>query len=762
MRPLSLILSAFGPYAGKTVLDFRELGERGLYLITGDTGAGKTTIFDAITYALYGEASGDYRKPEMFRSKYAQAGIPTFVELSFLCRGKEYQIRRTPRYLRPKERGEGMTWQNESAQLIEPEGRVVTKTTEVTGRITEILGVDRQQFTQVAMIAQGDFLKLLLASTEDRMKIFRRIFNTEKYELLQNEIGKDFRSLYGECEDLRKSIRQYIQGTVCEKEHEAYLQWQKATEERMLLPEAMALLERLVEEDRKVSREKREMIRLWEERLQKLTAQINEADRGERLQRELKEKAVLLEKKGQSLEEAGERCEKAGKEFSRLEELGEEISGIRDRLARLEEVQKQKNQLQQLKKSYELALAAYEQGSKSRQVLRWEYQKTEQAFLDHQAGILSKTLIPGNPCPVCGSTDHPLPAPVSHEAPTKEEWQESKRRLEKKEEELMELNQKAAALKGNVEEKERSLEANCQGMEAGEEAEQLYQKLNKLQGLRERIRREKEEADKALSRLKQDMALLAGEIQAREEELKTIKAGNREQLMDEFHQLNHQKKQESEELEKRSRRLEKNSFALEQIGKKARVLEEKEGTYGWMKALYDTVSGRLNEKGKIMLETYVQMACFERILEQANLRFEAMTGGQYTLIRKKTAENNRSQSGLDLEVIDHYNGSVRSVKTLSGGEAFMASLCLALGLADEIQACSGGVRLDTMFVDEGFGSLDEEALEQALIVLSSLSEGNRLVGIISHVEELKRKIPAQILVNKTKTGFSNAKIINCL
>ena len=197
-----------------------------------------------------------------------------------------------------------------------------------------------------------------------------------------------------------------------------------------------------------------------------------------------------------------------------------------------------------------------------------------------------------------------------------------------------------------------------------------------------------------------------------------------------------------------------------------------------MKALNDTANGRHNEKGKVMLETYVQMAYFERILDYANIRLETMTGGQYTLIRKKDAENNRSQSGLDLEVIDHYNGSIRHVKTLSGGESFKASLCLALGLADEIQATAGGVRLDTMFVDEGFGSLDEESLAQALQVLSSLSgeaigwqsdscEGNdensganRLVGIISHVDELKLKIPKQIQVTKTRTGFSKARIVN--
>jgi len=221
MRPIILTVSAFGPYADAITLNFEELGENGLYLICGDTGAGKTTIFDAITYALYGEASGDNRKSEMFRSKYAKNSTQTFVYLKFSCKGQEYEVRRIPRYERQKERGEGMTKQAESAELICPNGTIVTKTTEVTKKITEILGVDRQQFTQIAMIAQGDFLKLLLASTEERMKIFRQIFNTAEYDLLQRQINEDFRRLWNECEDLKKSIGMNKQPELIEMQEKA-------------------------------------------------------------------------------------------------------------------------------------------------------------------------------------------------------------------------------------------------------------------------------------------------------------------------------------------------------------------------------------------------------------------------------------------------------------------------------------------------------------------------------------------------------------
>lgn len=161
-----------------------------------------------------------------------------------------------------------------------------------------------------------------------------------------------------------------------------------------------------------------------------------------------------------------------------------------------------------------------------------------------------------------------------------------------------------------------------------------------------------------------------------------------------------------------------------------------------------------------MLETYVQMSYFDRILTKANRRLLVMSGGQYELMRRKEANNFQSQSGLELDVIDHYNGSIRSVKTLSGGESFQASLSLALGLSDEIQSSAGGIRLDAMFVDEGFGSLDEESLNQAIRALNDLSEGNRLVGIISHVSELKERIDQQIVVTKEKSGGSRVQILS--
>ena len=220
MKPKKLVISAFGPYADRMELDFDRLGG-GLYLITGDTGAGKTTIFDAITFALYGEASGEIRKGEMFRSKYAKPEVRTFVELTFTYQGKDYTVKRNPEYLRPKDRGQGMTMEKANAELIFPDGRQpVTKTSEVTKKVTELLGLDQRQFRQIAMIAQGDFQKLLLTGTADRSEIFRKMFHTEIYQELQKRLREAAKERWKIYDEKKCSISQYLENVVCPEEAE--------------------------------------------------------------------------------------------------------------------------------------------------------------------------------------------------------------------------------------------------------------------------------------------------------------------------------------------------------------------------------------------------------------------------------------------------------------------------------------------------------------------------------------------------------------
>ena len=356
MRPLVLTMSAFGPYAGEITISFEELGRNGLYLICGDTGAGKTTIFDAITYALYGEASGEHRKSEMFRSKYAGEKTPTYVYLKFVCREEVYEIRRTPRYERKKERGEGVTRQSETAQLIGPDGAIVTKTTEVTKKVNEILGVDRQQFTQIAMIAQGDFLKLLLASTEERMKIFRQIFNTGNYEVLQQQINADFRKVWVECEDLRKSIRQYIDGTVCLPNQDCYEKWILAKEGKMLNSELFVLLEEICLEGDKDKEKLQKDLSTLDEKLQSQSIVISEVKRTLAIEKEIKEVSQKIAEKEKHLENVKESQRIALEKEPELEILAKNIAVAQEKLPQYE---KQEN-LQKEIKEKEILLGTIE------------------------------------------------------------------------------------------------------------------------------------------------------------------------------------------------------------------------------------------------------------------------------------------------------------------------------------------------------------------------------------------------------------------
>lgn len=919
MKPLKMIISAFGPYASETVIDFSLLGEQGLYLICGDTGSGKTTIFDALCFALYGEASGDNRKSEMFRSKYADSRTTTYVELIFKCKQKEYRVKRIPRYERPKERGEGMTKQQEVAELYCPDLSPITKTTEVTKKIVEIIGLTKEQFSQIAMIAQGDFLKLLLAGTEERMKIFRQIFHTGNYDILQQQINQDFRNLWKECDDLRKSILQYMEGACCPDTNPLHERWLKAKEGKVITSEMIDLLDQLLEEDRCKEEACLERLAENEKKLHNLALEMEAYKKLKQQKMLLEGKRAAYSKAGEELKLCWERMESAKEREKEIESLGQEILFLKERMPQYEKLQECQDTVKVLEKEIKYEEKVVEKLKTTREELQYEIEEEkekillldkkeketgeitimleetdrsfrqlvkaldtlkqydnlfkehekkketylstqkivedlrnkffilEKAFMDGQAGILATTLIEGQPCPVCGSREHPEKAVLSGEAPSKEDWQEAKKCLEKEERKLQEINAQTAVVFGQLEEKKEQVYQLAREFQVEEDKEVLaayvneqgkqvqtkrlelkelqknllkkveelkkakeefpekenhlkrlteeeHQKLGNIAVIRERLlqavskeseireglkfdtreeaiiflgeltKKQKalmnvlEEATKEYQNMIRQLSLLEGEVKALEEQTTEVDEEKFKLLYEQQERENSIKAALLREKEEISVAKIKNSHALDKIRENELILSEKEINYGWMKALNDTVNGRQNEKGKIMLETYVQMAYFESILEKANIRLEAMTQGQYTLIRKKEAYDNRSQTGLDIEVIDHYNGSIRHVKTLSGGESFMASLSLALGLADEITAMAGGVRVETMFVDEGFGTLDEETLSQAMKVLAGLSQGNRLVGIISHVDELKHKIPKQIVVTKTKTGYSKVKV----
>lgn len=921
MRPVKLVLSAFGPYAARTEIPMDALGSRGLYLITGDTGAGKTTIFDAITFALFGEPSGQNREVSMLRSKYAEPEVPTEVILSFMYGGKMYEVRRNPEYERPAKRGSGMTKQKADAELILPDGTVITRQKEVDRKIREILGVDRNQFSQIAMIAQGDFLRLLLADTRERSEIFRKLFRTENYQILADRLKQKSGALQDACERAEQSLRQYILGAVADPESSFYEKLMRLQETPEAPEEDIAeLLTEILREDQEKQHAVADKIkeldaglkdnaaklqqaefycktrRMLEETLAALTKASPELDRWKqikeqedqrqpereelsralalldqelpeydnledtlRVRKELKDKELTLAEALEKDQETSTRERQLLQDKkTELVSLGE-AAAVKERLtAQKTEIDRRMQDLSALWKK----LKAHEEQKKQLEEARKQYLKAEReaeaasqtyislnrAFLDEQAGILAEQLEEGMPCPVCGSLHHPAPAGKSAQAPTEaalEQARKTSEMLSKKAsdlsalahgrmgeyeteeanirtiaegllgelapEEIRErtrtlgntLYQESGKLKLEIETAEKQIkwksaleqeipkkeadlllrdqeiekrklqlqELKIRGEESAQAVVMLQKKLkyaDKADALREKQRLEElktrmdqnlRTAEQNLIEAQQNLTRLTGQKEQLEKELTQQTALDYDKEMAAGHALSMERDERRAEAQKLHARISANASALTHISEQSAELKALRQKWGWVRELSNTANGSITGKERVMLETWIQTSYFDRILARANTRLMVMSDGQYELKRRETAENLRSQSGLDLDVVDHYNGTERSVRSLSGGESFKASLSLALGLSDEIQSSAGGIRLDTMFVDEGFGSLDEESLGQAIRALESLSEGNRLVGIISHVAELKDKIGRQIVVTKQRSGGSSVKVI---
>lgn len=913
MRPIRIEMSAFGPYAGKQTVEMDRLGTSGIYLITGDTGAGKTTIFDAIVFALYGTASSDRRSGDMLRSRYAEPDTPTEVKLVFAYRNKEYEIRRNPTYQRPKLRGEGMTQENASAELRLPGGEILTRTGEVDEKIREILGMTRDQFMQIAMIAQGDFLKLLLAKTEERRKIFSSIFRTGRYARLEERLKQEARQARKTYDDLVREIgfeqerarlpegtdrsglrdEEYLQAIEKFRDEAGKRLEEGEKKQELLRGELDALVARILaaEEQEKRKKALEETRQQWtklqaaaEQRKQELEAARSrepeakekearlhvEQDRLQQYDRleELKQQKIEAEKKQASDEAARKKLEEGRKALTQQiqdcrqkikekEALAGKAAALSGEKERLRNQGAEYNELKTLLEAYEeasekwnRAATAYQAACGKEQELGESYRRQHRAFLDDQAGILAAELAENQPCPVCGSLHHPSPAVKTGDAPTREAVEQSQKRWEEGKNAMDEAGRKAAALRGTRDSSLQHMEEKAKGLnmptepatlketlmeeqkrfrskwkevtgslaasEAAAEAkvvleenlemlqkkqeedEETYRKLElesaRLQEQIENLAKnyadlketlpypDRESARKAVTLLDREIREIREAVQSAEENEKAaagriqeaegrmselqkqIREGESAESMTsaELQENQKQKKDEQFRLQAEAKEdnliWETNSAAAGRIRKLNGEREQAARKYSMLQNLADTANGNLSGKQRIQLETYVQQQLFDRILVRANTRFRVMSGGQYDLVRRKEYQKNQ-QSGLDLDVVDHYNGTTRSVSTLSGGESFMASLSLALGLSDEIQESAGGVQLDALFVDEGFGSLDEETLDQAMKAIQTLAEdGGRIVGIISHVTELQNRIDRQLLVRKMKSGGSTAAI----
>ncbi len=916
MRPLKLTMSAFGPYAGIHTIDFEALGTQGLYLITGDTGAGKTTIFDAITFALYGEASGTSRDASMLRSKYAAEDEATYVELVFRHKGKIYTVKRNPAYERKKLRGKGTTAEDAAVVFLIPDRQPLTKNDEVKTAIEEIIGLTKQQFSQITMISQGAFRDLLQAKTEQRREIFRSIFSTQMYKSLEVQLQKDASDLKKDRDTAKAGVRQYIAGIVCEEDSPHSIEVEKGKKDKLLIGDVLQLLEELLLEDRAEYAVLEEEVEALDEQIKGVATEIGKNEEIQRNRKNLEKRKTEEEAKREEIKALGEALEKAKETEVRQEALSKEILQIETVLPQYSEYQKALNayesalkklseaentnrtaeenktaeeqklvtlkgeweQLQDVSTEKERLLSrqtelmrqkeameelldafaalrkeertlekkqrAYIEASERSGELETEYSRKNNAFLDEQAGILAERLQVGEPCPVCGSKEHPAPAGLSACAPTEAEVKAAKEAYHKAQAETNEASLRAGAQKAIVNEKKTFVVGKCnlllqkvtieeaeeKAVEAQKELEdrilvleqqiacaakeearkleldgqiplqekrvsEAEQKLTEgateLAARREAVKQQKNalEAQKktltfesesaameemkglqaALSALKDrqqkavnaynecnnSLSGIRGEIKSLEESLVDAPEIDVPALEAQKATLEAEKKPKEERKEKIASRINANDRTMEGISQKAREITELEHRYTWVNALSNTANGKVNGKEKLSLEVYYQGIFFDRILGRANVRLREMSGGQYDLKRAKATM--QGKSGLDLDIIDHVNGTQRSVNSLSGGEAFLASLALALGLSDEIQM-STGVHLDTLFVDEGFGSLDPEALSKAYTALSHLTEGNRLVGIISHVAELKERIDKQIVVKKDAQGISHCQI----
>lgn len=1035
MRPLKLVISAWGPYPGEVEIDFERFLNGGLFLITGPTGAGKTTIFDAISFAIFGDISGNIREKNSVRSDFAKPGTDTYVELLFMHKDKKYRIKRSPKYQRPKKRGEGVTVSSETAELHIENENPIAVVNEVNRRIEEILGINYVQFKQIVMIAQGEFLELLISSSKDKTEIFRNLFQTSEYDKIQKMLSEKSRRIYNRITELTNQMEGAL-GLIEAKEGS---ELKNVLDERnfsydkliQILKEYCKTdnieLKRLreiyadndIEKNRKLTeitekqsvnklfdtlrqiKEKKEMLMGMEgsinekeediERLEKAKKAdlekhiyINASERQkkqeekvkalelekqkleslylekekefevsrlrkEELDRYIEEKRHLdnllpivkdLQEKDKERSEIEKSFRAAEKEEAdinaviekldekicdlkkKLENIGniEEIYGearvlFSDKLREIEDISYLILKREELLKSENKLLKIqkeYQQAESLMKLKKKHYEDMEELYRAAAIGLAAKYLKDNEPCPVCGSMNHPKPAVISDKVPKEEELEGYRAEYIEKENRYKEIYNMGAEKKGEIDSLRTEYERLCLKMNVdydkaemdieiaiktkkentlqekeilekkigeceekvilkeklkeeltyseGEAlkfrealrvcSKQLFEFKNKgdtLSGVIESLKKQitesfistdvKKIADRAVdidNRIKRIKALIEetekkflevkSELKGKsvlfddnkkqqlqmkdetekaygdfclkiksngflniedynnvidrksdiEENVKIVKEyydellimkmeivrleketnGKKYEDIDILNQsilrAEEEQKLLSENIQRILNRINTNKRALDSIKMKQKEKKLLEEEYGIVKDLDDTAKG--NNPERLVLEQYVLGVYFEDILNSANIRLDIMTGGRYELLKLDRVLDGRKKENLDIEVLDNYTGKRRSVRTLSGGEIFKASLALALGLSDVVQNNSGGIEIETLFIDEGFGSLDQESMNQALNTLNSLAQNNRLIGIISHVTELKERVENQIVIEKGNYG----------
>ena len=777
MKPLYLKMSAFGPYKEETEIDFTKIGEEGLFLITGDTGAGKTTLFDAISFALFNDVSGSNRPISSLRSNFATTE-ETYVELTFQHKGKTYQLYRKPQYVRNKKNGSGTTISVADASLSYEE-KILTGTKNVSDKIIEILGINAKQFKQIAMLAQGEFIQILFADSKTRTEIFRRIFETDIFQNITDQLVDMAKKKRIETENL-KTVFATNTGNIHWRTKPSEL---NLIEFKKLNPgdieEVLNWLQEEIKQDKKSFQEK-------EKQRKGLAQEIQKWENSIKIKNEIDQNQKQIETLQKEVEEQVKKEQNRTEKSNQLEQLKRIITDYQKYLSEEEKRQVEETRvtkIQKLQKEKEEAALVYAKVSQDYQTKNQEYLEAEDQFFREQAGILAERLKPNAPCPVCGSKEHPHPAQKSASVLTQQELEQLKKQVGTYEKKYQAVKEKITMLDAsintfiqaipesaemhfvleqyaqNLEEKKQEGEKQkselvAQFTKIMQEMEQTQQTIDQFDwesfrtSIEKRMQQEREE-------LVEKRTLLQN-VEQKQQELKAAYGKDVKGDLDEQEtQLENLKKQQEmaeEEYAQCKTWLTFNQKIQVNLKENAKTLVQNMDLVARAEELARLASGTANGKKRIAFEQYVQATYFDQVLVEANKRFIQMTDNRYILVRKKDSDKISDRIGLDLDVLDYYNGKIRDIKSLSGGESFKAALSLALGLSDIIQSYSGGVVVDTLLIDEGFGTLDTESREQAINTLMQLTENQKLIGIISHVSELQERIDKKIIVKKGQEG----------
>ena len=750
MRPLELVMNAFGPYAGEETIDFTRLGENRFFLITGPTGSGKTSILDAITFALYGTASGDLRDNRSLRSDYATPDRKTGVRFTFRNQDRTYEVTRTPEQVLNKQRGEGTRTVPAGASLVEilPEGErkvLGTSNSAVTRAVEQLLGFQARQFRQLMVLPQGEFRRFLVADSKERKTILETLFKTGQYSALEDALDARAKVLKKQHEECRQKYQLLLESAGTHSPAALKQRLQEEQQQAKDLEAQAAQAQKAASAALEALQQGQQLaytFQRWQEGQKRKEALAAQAD----TIRDLQQKIRWLDE-ALKLHPIYDRTRKAKAQLDTaqalLQKAREDLQAAQERL------------LQQLASATETNTHALQE-----QMVRVREQLARMTAVSGETVRLAQTLVPGEPCPVCGSPDHPQPATQTRKA-----QEELARKTRAMEEEIARLNRKQKALEkaqkeadqaaGSCKTAEENLVAAQKAFEADREAYKTALDQSPFPDQHTFVAAHKALASKPLwqeqvDRYRQQADSLQGELKILADQLKDKTPPDLAPLQEAVRQTGstaHTLATRTGALQETLRREE---AALKQLEKLEKELDRLQEAYGPIGLLASTAKG--DNSRKLTFSSFVLQAVLDDVLQTANLRLGKISQGRYSLYRSQDIVDARKEQGLGLEIMDAFTGQARAVTTLSGGEIFFTSLSLALGLSDVLESYAGGLHLDTILVDEGFGSLDPETLDSAISALLELQKGGRLVGIISHVAELKERISAQLEIIPTNQG----------